>query len=324
MSLPSLSLGDAILAMLPPAGIPYEQLDLGRLLRAAEIRSTDIQTYNAGFDVDCDQSGGLAAAPDLPGDARLVPGSASVSVNGGAPKPVGDASPNQLAGGDDAYGLGATCQGLPQGTLAHAVLSFGVEPGSDLGPFTGAAVRFVSNFGGATTESRNTSVDDSHDPGNGFGDALPLTTDAIRTGHIADADDVDTYTFTGVPGETTITLSHLPADYDLLVYGPPIGPDATAFRSTAFRSTAFRSTPVPDSSQEPTDPSVLAPDQVQDIAFRSTAFRSTSINRETADEATTITVHPDEAGKTFTVQVVGYNGASSAQPYVLRRTEEHA
>jgi uncharacterized delta-60 repeat protein len=320
-ALQDLSLGEAILAMLTRAGIPYEQLDLARLLDQAAIRSSDNNTYDATFDVDCAQAGSLIAIPQLPDDARTVPGTATLAVNGGAAKPVADAKPSDKANGARAYDLSGTCQGLPAGTLAHGELRFDAEPGSDLGQFTTAAVRFQSAYGASTTNTVNTAVDDSHDPGNGFTDALPLGPDAILTGHIADSQDVDTYTFTGVPGQTTITLSHVPADFDVLVYGPAVGPASTALRSTALRSTALRSTPVPDASQEPTDPSVLAPDQVQDIALRSTALRSTSINRGTADESATVVVHPDEAGETFTVQVVGYNGASSEKPYVLRRID---
>src|SRR5687768_9957799 len=81
------------------------------------------------------------------------------------------------------------------------------------------------------------------------------------------------------------SLSHLPADYDIVVYGPEDDVVASAMRRTAMRRTAMRRTPVEDDGEEPLDESSIAPDQLQDIAMRRTglAVRATSIQRGTTD-----------------------------------------
>ncbi len=90
-----------------------------------------------------------------------------------------------------------------------------------------------------------------------------------------------------------------------------------------MRRTAMRRTPLEDDGEEPIDEAVVAPDQVQDIAMRRTglAVRATSIQRDTADEAASVDVGAEEAGETFVAQVVGYNGSSDPDPYVIRRSD---
>ena len=201
-----------------------------------------------------------------------------------------------------------------------------VEPGSVLGPIDGA--KLTIEGGGFSIESNEvvTSVDDSRDPGDEPGGAREIGEEALLTGHLDSAGDSDFFTFTPGAGRTTISLSHLPADYDLLVYGPEVGPDPTAMRRTAMRRTAMRRTPVGDAAEEPTDETILAPDQVQDIAMRRTELevRGSSIQRDTTEESASIVVGPEEAGQTFIAHVAAYNGASSPDPYVIRRTDAPA
>jgi uncharacterized delta-60 repeat protein len=320
-SLQTLSVGEALVAMIPAADIPYELTELPRLLDESEYRGDGLQTYTLNFSVDCGQVGGLRAVLQLADDARPVPDSASVSVGGGSASPVANPSRPNL-GDDPIYDLGQVCSG--RGGPTNGVFTFKAEPGSQLG-LDDSTVRLVSDYG-SVQGSSHTAIDDSRDPGDDLDRSLPLGEEAIRTGHIASDLDVDTYSFTAVAGKTTITVSQLPADYDVAIFGPELGPDATALRNTALRNTALRNTPVPDSSEEPTDPAVQPPDTVQDLALRNTALRNTalrntSINRGTGDESATVDIRPEEAGETFYAQVIGYDGAQSADPYVIRRID---
>ena len=323
-SLESLSVGEVLVGLIPAGEIPYELMEEARLLGEAEFRSENLLAYRLPFSVDCGVRGGLSAALNLAGDSRSIPGSASVSVEGGPMTPIDDAETGP--GGLPEYNLyAATCSGA--GGPTDAELRFDVEPGSVLG-FERSSVRIESESGSVPAAGM-TYTDDSRDPGDELEQTLSLEPNQIRTGHIQSDTDVDTFAWTGVAGETTISLAHLPADYDLVILGPELGPPATAIRRTAIRRTDLSSAAVPDASKEPTDPAVLAPDTVEDLAIRRTAIRRTairrtSVNRGEADEAATVEVRREEEGETFYAQVIGYNGSSDEEPYVIRRTERQA
>jgi len=324
-SMQDLSVGDVILAMLDHSEIPYESLDLDGLLGEAAHRDADLVTYTATFSLDCSQAASLTAIFAAPGDARPVPGGTTLALDGGAARDLGNGKPAEdTKAGPFTFELAPGCVGATG--LHEAEMKLRVEPGSTLGPIDGAQLSIRAN--GETVESNQvtTSVDDSRDPGDEPEQSRPIATDALLTGHLASATDSDFFTFTPGAGRTTISLSHLPADYDLVIYGPELGPDPTAMRRTAMRRTAMRRTPVGDAAEEPTDEAILAPDQIQDIAMRRTdlAVRGSSIQRGTTDEAASVTVGPQEAGATFIAQVVGYNGAFEADPYVIRRTDAPA
>ena len=77
---------------------------------------------------------------------------------------------------------------------------------------------------------------------------------------------------------------------------------------------------VDDSSQSPVDDgSITPPELLQDVPqLPSATIRDASVQRGTTDEAVFTTTTGDDAG--FTIQVSGFNGASSPQPYFLRVT----
>ncbi len=324
-SLQDLSVGDVILAMLDHAEIPYEGLALTGILGEAEHRSADLVTYRATFTLDCSQAASVQAVFAAPGDARPVPGGTTLALDGGPKRDLGNGKPAEgTKAGPFEFELAPGCQGASG--VHQAVLELIVEPGSVLGPIDGAQVSIRSAGFAVDSNEVTTTVDDSRDPGDQPEQSRPIAQDALLSGHLSSATDSDFFSFTPGAGRTTISLSHLPADYDLVIYGPELGPDVTAMRRTAMRRTAMRRTPVGDAAEEPTDEAILAPDQVQDIAMRRTdlAVRGTSIQRGTTDEAASVTVGPAEAGQQFIAQVVGYNGAFHADPYVVRRTDAPA
>ncbi len=324
-SLQDLSVGDVVLAVLDPDAIPYEALDLDGLLGEAEFRETDLMAYDATLTLNCGSASNLELVFAAPGDARPVPDGATISLDGGGAQDLGSGKPaDGTQRGPFVYDLAPVCAGAAG--LRSASVELLVEPGSALGPIDGA--RLSVRGGGETVDSNEvtSTVDDSRDPGDELDEARPLGADALLTGHIASASDSDSFAFTPAEGRTTIALSHLPGDYDLVIYGPEAGPESTALRRTALRRTALRRTAVEDGGDEPTDETIVAPDQIQDIALRRTglAVRTSSIQRGTADEAASVEVTPEEAGQTFVAQVVGYNGSAEAGPYVIRRTDAPA
>jgi uncharacterized delta-60 repeat protein len=311
------TLGSLLAGIVAPSEIPFERAPKRRLLDAAELRTADLQTYTTTFDVDCQQTAGLAAVPALPDDARPAPG-ATLAADGGTPVALNAPNPN--------YDLSGLCNGKPNGAVVHGTLRMPVEPGTTLGPEKGT-VTIRSDFG-TTAASAPTTVDDSRDTGPDPANAATIGTDKLITGHISSATDTDVYTFTPTqPGRVTLTLTQLPADYDLAVYGPGTGPDATLLpplKSIPLKSIPLKSIPVPDAGRLNVDENKLAPDAAEDIPLKSIPLKSISVNRDKADEAASVVVRAADVGKVFTAEVIGYNGATNEDPYVLRRIDRAA
>src|SRR5262249_46158023 len=125
---------------------------------------------------------------------------------------------------------------------------------------------------------------------------------------------VDDYTFNGAPGTRyIIRLSHLHFDGDVLVYGPP----QQQLRSSPVAAVPVAAVQVGDPG---TGPGVatqsLAPQNLADAPRADLPLLGASLNRGTDDEQ--VLVVSTGAGGPITIQVSGFNGASSASPYVLR------
>jgi len=314
-----ITLGEIILGLVAPDEIPYENAPRASLLSQADIRSDDLQRYAIAFDVDCRQDATLTVTVGLPEDARVVPGSASRTIDGGAPANVAD--PTAGSGGAVTFALGDVCTS----GVHRIALGFDVEPGSILGDKLAKAT--VSTAGESQSASAPVTVDDSRDAS----DTEPkqVSSDSIHTGHIAHAGDIDLYAIDApAPGtKVSITMS-TPADFDLTVFGVASGPISSAVRGSAVRGSAVRGSPVPDSS-DGVDPEKVQTEQLQDItlaglavrgsAVRGSAVRGSSTNRGATDpESVTFIARPEDAGQQYIVQVSGYNGTTSATSYEWR------
>ena len=119
----------------------------------------------------------------------------------------------------------------------------------------------------------------------------------------------------------TIHLSHLPADYDLVVYGPP----GTPLRPSIASTPPLDVPPLTDAGADLT--------HTTDTAAR--RRRSTTCNLQTSlplvgvsasrgtDPEDIVVVSPGGSGF-YTVQVTGYNGATSPEPVHAARRNAHA
>ena len=174
-----------------------------------------------------------------------------------------------------------------------------------------------------------TTVDDSRDPGDELAErAADRRQDALLTGHIASATDIDSFTFTPGAGRTTISLSHLPGRLRPGRLRPDDRSGADAMRRTAMRRTAMRRTPVERlPPRSPTDETIARarPDPGhRDAPHRRCAdrrARTLDPARARPTRRRASSSRPTEAGETFVAQVVGYNGSADAEPYVIRRTD---
>lgn len=316
----SLSLGQLIVGLVPVADIPYEDIPLDLL---AALAPPDDVVYETAFTVSCSASSNVQVDFDLPEGFRPVPGTGYFRQGVEGFMPLGD------PGFDSETGLytfwwneGSLCFGTGE-SLTGAV-GFHVNIGDSL----------------RATEARSTVRSDSvpdgvsdtgaelrlFDGGEGLEITPDIEADYLYTGHISSAGDVDLFDLPAPSAGSVVTvyLSHLPADYDLVLYGSSAASSAplrsSPLRSSPLRSSPLRSSPVGDDGLDPTASAdnVLAPETLQDVPLRSSPLRSSSLQRDTRTEVVSTLVGENDVDFNFQVQVSGYNGAFSSEPYMLR------
>ena len=85
----------------------------------------------------------------------------------------------------------------------------------------------INGFGVQSTGFDTIGVTQAFEPNDNIGDngILNAVSDTIYASHIGAADDVDLYRIDLDAGSRlAVSLSDLPADFDLVVYGPPAQP----------------------------------------------------------------------------------------------------
>ncbi|HET9442522.1 MAG TPA: hypothetical protein VFO65_04315, partial [Acidimicrobiales bacterium] len=344
-------LGALIAGMVPPWQLPYEDGPLDAILDQALIRDFDLLLYTAAFDLSCAQPAGLEVSFAFPAGFRARPGTATLTVDGGPAAAVAEPT---VTAGTHRYALATggsapPCAAGAGPAAAHRVgLSVQVEPAAVLGPYTATASASTALDRGtgqvATAGTALRTADDSHDTDDG-GDpaaAQGIEADTLYAAHLSSPGDVDTYSLAApAAGSLQVTLSHLPADYDLAVFGPDPGlvpgPDRSSplassplasspLGSSPLGSSPLGSSPLPDDSgQAGVGDGDLAPNTLQDIPLASSPLASSglvargiSARRDRASESVTIPLTAADHGQRFVIQVSGFNTAWSVEPYILR------
>ena len=315
---------DVLALLLNPGDLSWETLDL---------QGTPIQNFSTGgskLDYHADFALSANGGPDgVPHAATLevkVPpgflyqqGTTQLLIdNGGfipAPTQPGDAS--VLADG--------TLRWIVNVTVGDSYrLAFTTRPGLTLGPTVATAT--ITPGGGVAAAAPSpapVAVGDTLESNDTPATASPISTDSDGSGdsfnlsYLTSKSDVDYYSFPipAAGARVTFHLSHLPADYDLVVYGPASGGQ---LRPPQASTPPLDGQPLADtgfSTTHATDP--LAPQTLNDVTLASgLPVYGVSTLRGTQDDAVTV-VSNGETGN-YTVQVSGFNGATSDDPYMLR------
>ena len=101
---------------------------------------------------------------------------------------------------------------------------FKTRPGIELGPQAASIDAKPTGSVNASATGGTLTVGDTLEPNDDGGDRLrSCRTTRFYLSYLTSSTDVDYYRFPAPPAGTVLTfhLSHLPADYDLVVYGPP-------------------------------------------------------------------------------------------------------
>ncbi len=316
------SLAQLIVALIPADEFPYEDVPIDALFRLVDDDVFPV-TYTVAITATCradeDQ---VSLEIDLPDGAE--PNDSTTTLFAG-----GDANLDHVSQGDDGELFMRTfelCTGAP--TTAEYTFSatgdtaLGVDDITVVGEvaiplFDGEETTYdvidTDTRSGANVDSTDGSEPDASEPPS-------ITEDVLYTGHVGGTGDIDYFTLSAPPVGTTVTayLSQLPADYDLVLYGPESDDTVSApLRNTPLKNTPLKNTPVEDDGLDPTG-NVLVPETLEDVPLKNTPLKNTSINRGTTTEVVSTTILEGEPGEDLTLQVSGYDGANHPEPYMLR------
>ena len=317
--LEGVSLGDLLLAFLPPEGIQWESINLdGALLQnLPEVGDRQpVFEYVATVEVT-GGPGDLDLTVTLPTGFAAARGDGDPSATfDGAPVDPVDESLTQVQ-----FLIGNVPNGIHELRIpARAGLTTG-------GPFT-AVGQVVGTSGGEVLSTPPPDLADvwvveafeEDSPGS----PIPLLTDGeLQLAHISRADDVDLYAFTVPPGaagaKARIRLSNIPAgvDYDLAVYQA---------EPTPLRGAATQTLDSLGDIGYDLDPSddVYETDLAGDIPLDVTGDRGISgftvrdISTKRSQEDEEVGTGPLEAGATYYIAVSSYLEGLSPDPYGLR------
>ncbi len=263
----------------------------------------------------------IAVSVTLPRTFAYAPGSSKLVQSPGtcsAGAPVDDPSLTQLAGNP---GVTKATWSVTGNVGSSYTLCFSTRPGIVLGPQSASAA--ATPGGGATVSAdapEPVTVVDGSEPSNNTPSSAPvLATSNLHLSYLTSASDVDYYRVAvpAVGSRTTFHLSHLPVDYDLVVYGP----EQTPLRPPSASTPPLDGDPLVDTGSELTHRTDALPSQtLDDLRLQTLPLVGVSASRNTDPED--VTVLSDGIGSFYTVQVTSYNGATSADPYMLRVTTE--
>ncbi len=148
------------------------------------------------------------------------------------------------------------------------------------------------------------------------GPLTALQTSSFYLSYVTGADDVDFFSYpvpTVAGTRVTFSLSHLEFDGDLVVYGP----NGQVLRDERPGTEPLDGQPLDDDGPTLTSESdALEQQTLSDLALANLPMLGVATLRGTEDDA--VTVVSDGTPGNYVVQVTGFNGGSSAEPYMLR------
>jgi CSLREA domain-containing protein len=281
--------------------------------------SSTIQ-YQAQFTVQAANGGpsgvpsSVAVTSTLPDSFLYVPGSSKLVQSPGTcstATPIADPASTTL--NDGRLRLAWT---VPTTVGQAYSLCFTGRPGIILGP-QGASLDAQPSGGATASVTGGTvNVGDTLESNDTASTAPQVSSDSFYLSYLTSSSDTDYYRFAAPPAGTVMTfhLSHLPADYDLVVYGPP----ETQLRPSVAGAVPLDEPPITDSGFDPTHATDTLPSQTLDDLRLQTGLPMVGVSASRGTDPEDIVVTSQGGSGFYTVQVTGYNGATSPDPYMLR------
>ena len=318
------TLGDYFLLILrsPTAqqGLAWERLDIFGSGLAAFATDGATIPYQATFDVQAGPGGAsgptsIALNVALPAGFLYVPGSSKLGPSGTCAGAGPIADPTETVAPSGQRKLAWT---VPTVVGNGYLVCFSARPGVTLGLRTAALD--ATPAGGTTVNATpaNITVGDTHESNDTVAAAQAINTDEFFLSYLTSSSDVDYFKYDPavkpeIGSRVTVHLSHLPDDFDLVVYGPAV----TELRPPSTTSVPLDGSVLEDDGADLTHTSDPLPAQtLDDLRLQQNLpLVGVSANRNNDPEDIVFTY---EGGGPYTIQVTGYNGVTSASPYMLR------
>jgi len=298
------SLAQMLALVLSSSDLGWERLDLNGLGIGQYADGADTVPYS----VDVAISGG-GGEHDVTVRVTLPPGFSYVSGSSRLEQDEATATvpdPTE-AGGVLTWTLGIASPGSAQ-------LRFSANPGTVLGPASATAkARAAGSPTVAAPDPATVDVTESF-PGASTATPAAITSDAFYLTYISSSADGDVFSLPAPPigSRVTIHLSHLPVDYDLVVYGP---------RGQVLVDPSASAVPLDGQQADPVGAPTHAIDELPADAVDGVPIQAgatvvgISANRTSQQDDVTFV----SAGTgTYLIQVSGFNGAVGIEPAMVR------
>ena len=312
----NLTLGQLLVSLILRSDFPWENISLSDLDPQA-FAADNVVGYSLDFELNGTLVAPVTVNVTMSDEFYLVPGSArfrTQSQGGGtivmSPVPGPVMTPNPDGTVTMSFGP------VSPGAFSVNTLEFVTVPPLSIGDFPATASLDLGALPAATADvaaaavevvpSANTDSDNIEFPAS-------TTPNTLILGHINSPGENDYFRIAAPPkgSRVAVFMTNPQGDNDLLLYEPLSTVEA---KGQTVEAASLDSVPFEDDGVDFGDNRTAEPDALDDINIGALPLSSLSTNRDDADEV----VSAISDGEEFTLQVSGYNGSVSDQPYTLR------
>jgi Tol biopolymer transport system component len=324
--LPStVTLGDVMQLLVGQAAVAWEQLPFAKLGVQRFAADGGVTTMHAQFELDGTGSGATAiVSVTLPVGAVYAPGSSSLRTAGvtgstGLPDPSIATAPVPAP------------DGTPQQTLKWPVtnitlgdsetIDFKAFPPLSLGITSSSLSAVASSTPAQASDTRPLTVADpeTDHPNDTPASAPVLDPSSVYFGYITTPTDTDYYRIPAPsPGTRVIVrIGQTGADNDLVVYSP----SSSTLHATGITGQPLDGTPITDSGVSVNNQNTTVAPQVSGDVPLAAGLAVAGVSDNSGTSGDSVTTTSTSTSGFYTIQVSGYNGATSNLPYTVHIEE---
>ena len=312
----NLTLGQLLVSLILRSDFPWENISLSDLDPQA-FAADNVVGYRLDFELNGTLVEPVTVNVTLSDQFYLVPGSAQFmtqSQGGGTilmspvPNPVMTPNPD----GTVTMSFGP----VSPGAFSNNTLEFVTVPPLALGNFPTSASLDLGAVPAATADASAATVEvvpSANNESDSIDFPASTRTNTLILGHIDTREDIDYFRIAAPPkgSRVAVFMTNPVEDNDLLLYEPLSTVEA---KGQTVQAASLDSVPFEDDGVDFGGNRTEEPDALDDTNIGVLPLSSLSTNRDDADEQ----VSAISDGEEFTIQVSGYNGSVSDQPYTLR------
>ena len=311
----NLTLGQLLIAMMLKSDFPWETIPLTQL-DVQEFAADNLVAYTIDIPLTGTESAPISIAVTMADSFLYKKGSASLDIV--RPAAVTPSQPiDDPAIVDNGDGTQTLTFDLVLGGFSDNTITFSAVPALALGDYPATAVVALGSDDPVAADATNGTVMVIPDPMTDIsnpGDALTTPVNVLSLGFINTSDDNDYYLIAppSAGDRVTVFMSNPDGDNDLIMYEPL---STVEQKGQEAESLPLDSVPIEDDGVDYQGNLSEEPNALEDANIGDGPVSSVSTNSGNSDESVSAIAANTEP---YTLQVSGYNGALSDQPYVLR------